>query len=165
MTLPTDPADPADAPDIHFEDVVPGASFTSATHAITAADIARFCDLTRDHHPLHQDPEYARARGFDGVIAHGLYGLALMEGLKTELGLYRHSSIASLGWDGVRFLRPVVAGDVVRVEFEFVDKRASSRPSRGVVTETLRLLNQRDECVIEARHSALLACRDAASQH
>jgi acyl dehydratase len=153
-----------DRPDIHFDDVVVGAAFTSATHIVTAEDIARFCDLTRDHHPLHQDAGYARARGFDGVIAHGLYGLALMEGLKTELGLYRHSSIASLGWDGVRFLRPVVAGDTVRVSFEFVDRRASSRPGRGIVTEALRLLNQRDECVIEARHSALLACRGDAAR-
>ena len=153
-----------DRPDLHFDDVVVGAAFTSAAHAVTAEDIARFCDLTRDHHPLHQDAGYARARGFDGVIAHGLYGLALMEGLNTELGLYRHSSIASLGWDGVRFLRPVIAGDTVRVRFEFTGKRASSRPGRGNVTEALRLLNQRDECVIEARHSALQACRgDAAA--
>jgi len=50
------------------------------------------------------------------------------------------------------------------VRFEFTGKRASSRPGRGIVTEALRLLNQRDECVIEARHSALLACRgDAAA--
>lgn len=158
-----EPLDRLDQPDIYFDDVVLGAAFESATHTITADDIARFCDLTRDHHPLHQDAGYARARGFGGVIAHGLYGLALMEGLKTELGLYRHSSIASLGWDGVRFLRPVIAGDTVRVSFEFVDRRASSRAGRGIVTETLRLLNQRDECVIEARHSALLACRSDAT--
>jgi acyl dehydratase len=155
--------EPPGAPDIHFDDVVVGATFTSATHTVTADDIARFCDLTRDHHPLHQDAGYARARGFDGVIAHGLYGLALMEGLKTELGLYRHSSIASLGWDGVRFLRPVIAGDSVRVRFEFVGKRVSSRPGRGIVTEALWLLDQRGECVIEARHSALLACRGDAA--
>jgi len=145
--------------DIYFEDVVVGATFETPTHAITAPDISRFCDLTRDHHPLHTDAEYAGSRGFGGVIAHGLYGLALMEGLKTELKLYQNSSIASLGWDRVRFLRPVIAGDVVRVRFEFTEKRTSSRPGRGIVFETLRLLNQRDECVIEAQHSALLACR------
>ena len=152
------------AHDIYFDDVVVGATFETPTHAITASDIARFCDLTRDHHPLHTDADYAGSRGFGGVIAHGLYGLALMEGLKTELKLYQNSSIASLGWDRVRFLRPVIAGDVVRVGFEFTEKRTSSRPGRGIVIETLRLLNQRDECVIEAQHSALLACRnDAAS--
>jgi acyl dehydratase len=152
-----------DTQDIYFDDVVVGTTFDTASHAITAADIARFCDLTRDHHPLHTDADYAGSRGFGGVIAHGLYGLALMEGLKTELKLYQNSSIASLGWDRVRFLRPVIAGDVVRVHFEFTEKRTSSRPGRGVVIETLRLLNQRDECVIEAQHSALLACRSDAS--
>ena len=154
----------SDTHDIYFEDVVLGTTFETPTHAITATDIAHFCDLTRDHHPLHTDAEYAGSRGFGGVIAHGLYGLALMEGLKTELKLYQNSSIASLGWDRVRFLRPVIAGDVVRVGFEFTEKRTSSRPGRGIVIETLRLLNQRDEIVIEAQHSALLACRsDAAS--
>lgn len=154
----------SDSKDIYFDDVVVGATFETPAHAITAADIARFCDLTRDHHPLHTDAAYAGSRGFGGVIAHGLYGLALMEGLKTELELYKNSSIASLGWDRVRFLRPVIAGDVVRVRFDFTEKRASSRPGRGIVIETLRLLNQRDEIVIEAQHSALLACRsDAAS--
>jgi len=156
--------DMSDTHDIYFDDVVVGAKFTTDSHAITAADIARFCDLTRDHHPLHTDADYAGSRGFGGVIAHGLYGLALMEGLKTELKLYQNSSIASLGWDRVRFLRPVIAGDVVRVRFEFTEKRTSSRPGRGIVIETLRLLNQQGECVIEAQHSALLACRsDAAS--
>lgn len=156
--------DMSDTHDIYFDDVVVGATFETPTHAITAADIARFCDLTRDHHPLHTDADYAGSRGFRGVIAHGLYGLALMEGLKTELKLYENSSIASLGWDRVRFLRPVIAGDVVRVGFEFTEKRTSSRPGRGIVIETLRLLNQQGECVIEAQHSALLACRsDAAS--
>ena len=151
------------AHDIYFDDVVVGATFETPTHAITASDIARFCDLTRDHHPLHTDADYAGSRGFGSVIAHGLYGLALMEGLKTELKLYQNSSIASLGWDRVRFLRPVIAGDVVRVGFEFTEKRTSSRPGRGIVIETLRLLNQRDECVIEAQHSALLACRSDAT--
>ncbi|MES2533185.1 MAG: MaoC/PaaZ C-terminal domain-containing protein [Pseudomonadota bacterium] len=148
--------------DIYFDDVVVGTTFTTEPHAITAADISHFCDLTRDHHPLHTDADYASSRGFGGVIAHGLYGLALMEGLKTELKLYQNSSIASLGWDRVRFLRPVIAGDTVRVSFEFTEKRASSRPGRGIVIESLRLLNQRDECVIEAQHSALLACRPEA---
>lgn len=149
--------------DIYFDDVVVGTRFTTGAHAITAADIAAFCELTRDRHPLHTDAAYAGSRGFGGVIAHGLYGLALMEGLKTELKLHQNSSIASLGWDRVRFLRPVIAGDEVHVDFEFTEKRASSRVGRGIVIESLRLLNQRDECVIEAQHSALLACRPGAS--
>jgi len=147
--------------DLYFEDVVVGTEMHSAAHPVNAADIARFCELTQDHHPLHTDEAYARSRGFPGVIAHGLYGLALMEGLKTSMKLYENSSIASLGWDQVRFLRPVVAGDAVHVVFRFVDKRLSARGGRGVVTEALQLVNQRGESVIEAQHAALVACRVA----
>ena len=145
--------------DLYFEDVPLGGTATSTQHAITAADIAAFCELTRDHHPLHTDARYAQSRGFPGVIAHGLFGLSLMEGLKTELKLYENSSIASLGWTDVRFLKPVVAGDTVHVHFRFADKRPSSQHGRGIVTEALELRNQRDEVVIAATHISLLASR------
>ncbi|GGF70245.1 monoamine oxidase [Azorhizobium oxalatiphilum] len=146
-------------PDLYYEDVVVGTEMSSAPHTLTAADIAAFCDLTHDHHPLHTDADYARTRGYSGVIAHGLYGLALMEGLKTAMGLYENSSIASLGWEKVRFVRPVVAGDTVHVTFTFTDKRLSSKGGRGVITEDLRLVNQRGETVIEAQHAALVLTR------
>jgi len=149
--------------DIFYEDVVVGAEMQSASHTVTAEDIARFGDLTRDHHPLHTDAAYARSRGFPGVIAHGLYGVALMEGLKTEMKIYEHSSIASLGWDRVRFLQAVVAGDTVTVRFTFVGKRLSGKGGRGVVTEAIRLVNQRGHTVIEAEHAALVLCREAAA--
>ena len=147
--------------ELWFDDVVVGTRMTTPSHTITAADIAAFCDLTQDHHPLHTDEGFARTRGFAGVIAHGLFGLSLMEGLKTSLGLYENSSIASLGWDGVRFVAPVVAGDEVHVAFEFTDKRLSAKGGRGVVTEALQLINQRGECVMQASHVALVACRAA----
>ena len=83
-----------------------------------------------------------------------------MEGLKTELRLYETSSIASLGWDKVRFRVPVVAGDTLRLRFRFLTCRGGSKPDRGVVTEALELLNQRDEVVISAEHASLLLRRE-----
>ena len=61
---------------LYYEDVRIGASYTTPDHRITDADIADFCRLTRDHHPLHTDADFARKAGFSGIIAHGLYGLA-----------------------------------------------------------------------------------------
>jgi acyl dehydratase len=142
-----------------YEDVVVGAAYTSAPHTVTPEDIAGFARLTRDHHPLHLDERYARGRGFPAVIAHGLFGLSLMEGLKAEMKLYEHTSIASLGWDEVRFTAPVLAGDTVRVRFRFAEKRPSRKPDRGVVIEDLALVNQRDEAVITARHASLVLTR------
>jgi acyl dehydratase len=144
---------------LHFEDIEIGARFESETHTLTAADIAAFADVTRDHHPLHLDPAYATARGFPAVIAHGLYGLSLMEGLKSALRLYDETSVASLGWDDVRFKQPLLAGDRLRVRFRFIEKRPTSNPARGIVIEQLELINQRDEIVTEARHVSLILTR------
>jgi acyl dehydratase len=145
--------------DLYFEDVRIGAEFRSGRHQVTAAEISAFARLTRDHHPLHADVDYCRSRGFPSIIAHGLFGLSLMEGLKSELKLYENSSIASLGWTDVRFKKPIFDGDVLEVAFRFVEKRPSRQPGRGVVVEELSLLNQHGEAVIEARHSALILTR------
>jgi acyl dehydratase len=85
-----------------------------------------------------------------------------MEGLKTSLKLYENTSIASLGWDQVRFLLPLLAGDVVHVVFRVTGKRLSSRVGRGVLTEDVRLVNQRGEIVIQAQHAALVLTRGPA---
>jgi acyl dehydratase len=146
---------------LYLEDVVVGEAWCSASHLVTAADIAAFGVLTRDQHRLHTDAAYCRTRGFPGVIAHGLYGLALMEGLKTELGLYDTTSIASLGWDKVRFRHPIVAGDTLHLRFRFVSVRNSRQPDRGVVTEALELVNGDGAVVIDGEHAGLLLRRPA----
>jgi acyl dehydratase len=144
---------------LRYGDIELGAEFESAEHIVTAADIASFADITRDHHPLHLDAAYAKSRGFPAVIAHGLFGLSLMEGLKSELKLYEETSVASLGWDEVRFKAPIVAGDRLRVRFRFIEKRPTRNPGRGIVIEAIELINQRDEVVTEARHTSLILTR------
>jgi acyl dehydratase len=146
---------------LRYEDIALGTEFESAAHTVTEADIATFADVTRDHHPLHLDATYAKSRGFPAVIAHGLFGLSLMEGLKSELKLYEETSVASLGWDEVRFEAPILAGDRLRVRFRFVEKRPTRNPGRGIVIEALDLLNQRDQVVTAARHTSLILTRQA----
>ena len=150
------PASAQPARSLRLEDVVVGQEWHTAAHVVTAEEIAAFAHLTRDHHPLHTDAAYCREHGFPGVIAHGLFGLSLMEGLKTGLRLYETTSIASLGWDAVRFRVPVVAGDVVRLRFRFTQTRPSRTPGRGVVTESLELLRADGTVVISATHAALI---------
>jgi acyl dehydratase len=149
-------------PNLCFEDIELGMQFESATHTVMPADIVGFADVTRDHHPLHLDADYAKSQGFPSVIAHGLFGLSLMEGLKSELKLYEETSVASLGWDEVRFKAPVLAGDQLRVRFRFVEKRPTRNPARGLVIEALDLINQRDEIVTQARHTSLILTRSEA---
>ncbi|MBY6006405.1 MaoC family dehydratase N-terminal domain-containing protein [Salipiger bermudensis] len=141
---------------LYYEDVEIGASYTTPSYRITVADIADFCRLTRDFHPLHTDEDYAKKAGFPGIIAHGLYGLSLMEGLKTELRLYEETSIASLGWNDVRFKHPIVAGDTVYVEMDFTAKRESGSRPAGIITEAVRLHRADGTLLIDAEHISLI---------
>ena len=142
--------------DLYYEDITVGDEIETPAHTVTYADILKFAEVTLDDHPLHTDPEFCRTTPFGRPIAHGLYGLSLMEGLKARLRMYEHTSVASLGWDKVRFKAPVFPDDTVRVKVTFTHKRESSKPDRGVVTEAVYLINQNDDVVTEAEHVTLL---------
>ena len=145
--------------ELYYDDVKINAKLMTPSHVVTYEDILAFADITLDHHPLHTDKEYCKTTRFGRPIAHGIYSLALMEGLKSKM--YEHTSIASLGWDKVRFVAPVFPGDEVHVKVIFIHKRDSSKPGRGVVTERVLLINQTGDVVTEAVHTTLLIKRPA----
>lgn len=142
--------------DLMYEDVVVGDEVETDRHAVTMEDILAFANVTRDHHPLHTDEGYCRKTDFGRPIAHGLFGLSLVEGLKSELKLYENTSIASLGWDKVRFCAPVFPGDTVHVRVVFDRKRESRSSPHGIVVEKIELLNQDGKVVLDAEHTTML---------
>jgi acyl dehydratase len=140
--------------DLVFEDVGVGQSWLTSAHKVSDKDIAAFAEATHDRHLLHVNDAFARSMGFPGRIAHGLYGLSLMEGLKSRLSLYGHTSIASLGGDKVRFRHPIVSGDTVEARMTFISKRESFKPNRSVVVESVGLERDDGVALIEAEHAA-----------
>jgi acyl dehydratase len=54
-------------------DVLPQRVFT-----LTRADLVAYAHASGDHNPIHQDEEVALSVGLPGVIAHGMYTLALV---------------------------------------------------------------------------------------
>jgi acyl dehydratase len=144
---------------IWFEDFRPGTVLTSHSRKITLSDIDRYAELTGERHPVHMDDDFAKAAGFRGRIAHGLFGLALIEGLKAELGCFERSVTASLGWDDIRFHAPLEPGDEVHLQLEFVDRRMTSKPGRGIATERGILVKADGTEVTRGDHKVFLLCR------
>ena len=142
--------------DVWYEGFTPGTLLRSGPRTVLAADIDRFAALTGDRHPVHMDDAFARAAGFRQRIAHGLFGLALMEGLKAGIGGFERSVTASLGWDAVRFHAPLEPGDTVLLELEYLSRRPSSRPGLGVAVERARLLRADGTELTTGRHAVLL---------
>lgn len=56
----------------------PGQALAPRTFTVTRADLVAYADASGDHNPIHRDEEVARSVGLPGVIAHGMYTLALV---------------------------------------------------------------------------------------
>jgi len=144
---------------IWYEDFIPGLVFKSVERVIKLSDIDTYAELTGERHPVHLDETFARSIGFRGRIAHGLFSLALVEGLKSGLGLFEKSVVASLGWNSVKFSSPLEPGDRVQLRLEFIDRRPSSKAGRGLATERGFLLKSDGTEVVRGDHLVIILKR------
>ncbi len=142
-----------------YEDFEVGAEFTTPGRTITESDIVQFAALTGDWNRIHTDEEFCRKTEYKSRIAHGLFGLALMEGLKYRLGHFEGTAIASLGWT-VKFSRPIFIGDTLHCHVRIAKMRETKKPAQGIVWEEVRLINQNDELTTEAEHSVMMRRRE-----
>ncbi|MDX1403884.1 MAG: MaoC family dehydratase [Woeseiaceae bacterium] len=144
-------------PGLYFEEFSVGQTFRHGiTRTITEADNVWFSALTHNPAPLHLDAEYMKDSEFGERIVNSCLTLAFMVGISvgdTTVG----TTVANLGWDEVRFPKPLFHGDTIHIETEVLDVRDSkSRPENGIVTFAHRAYNQRDELVGECKRTALM---------
>ena len=150
---------------LYFEEFEIGQLFQHRMRrTITEADNVFFSALTHNPAALHLDEEYCRTETeFGQRIVNSCFTLGLMVGISvgdTTLG----TAIANLGWDEVRFPKPLFHGDTVRVETEVVELRESrSRPGAGIVTFLHRAYNQHGDIVAQCRRSGLQHKRPVAA--
>lgn len=124
---------------------------------ITETDNLLFTALTHNPARLHLDEEYCKNETEFGTrIVNSTFTLALMVGVTvydTTLG----TTSGNLGWNEIKFPKPVFHGDTLHFETEIKDKRESkSRPKDGIVTFIHRAFNQKDELVADCVRIALM---------
>lgn len=126
---------------------------------VTEMDNTLFCALTHNPAAIHLDAEYSKTTEFGQPLVNSIYTLGLMVGVSvadTTLG----TTIANLGWEEVKFPRPVFVGDTLRTVTIVHDMRESaSRPEAGIVTFVHRSFNQKDEEVASCKRIALMLKR------
>ena len=148
---------------LYFEEFQTGQVFQHALRrTLTEADNLFFSALTHNPAALHLDEEYCREHSEFGTrVINSTFTLGLMVGISvgdTTLG----TTVANLGWDEVRFPRPLFPGDTLRVETEVLEMRESrSRPQNGIVVFEHRAFNQKDELVAHCKRSALMLKKPA----
>jgi acyl dehydratase len=138
-----------------FDQIEPGRQFTTESRTVTQADIDAFAKLSGDFNPLHTDEAYAAGTVFRSRIAHGLLVQSIASGLAWDLGVF-DGTIAALTEMLIGFQSPVVPGDSVRLELTVVEKDPKPSSRRGWVRFAARVLNQRDETVIQGSWTTLM---------
>ncbi len=93
-----------------------GDTFT-ITRTFSHKETLDFGDLTKDYNPVHYDERWTNAKGFDGLICHGL----LVGGMICEFG-------GQVGWlaSGMefKFIKPVYFDDTIecRIKLTALDE-------------------------------------------
>jgi acyl dehydratase len=141
---------------IWFDELKVGQMFQHPIRrTVTETDNIMFSTLTHNPAQLHLDAEYMKGTDYGQILVNSTFTLGLMVGVSvgdTTLG----TAVANLGWDEVRFPKPVFIGDTLHVETEVIELRESkSRPDQGIVTFLHRAYNQRDELVASCKRSGL----------
>ncbi len=150
-------------PGLYFEEFHVGQVFKHRlSRTITEADNVFFSCLTHNPALLHLDEEYCKNETeFGQRLVNSCLTLGLMVGI--SVGDTTHgTAVANLGWDEVRFPKPLFHGDTIRIETEILELRESrSRPNAGIVTFAHRAYNQHGELVAHCKRSSLQLKRPA----
>ena len=125
----------------------------SFTKTVRERDINLFAELTGDFSPNHVNEEFMKNTAYGKRIAHG----ALLVGyMSTASSLIiekyssdnSHSTPVSLGYDRIRFIKPVFINDTITVRYivEKYDRKS------GRSLSNIEITNQHNELVAIATH-------------
>ena len=107
-------------------------SLETKTYLVTRADLVAYAEASGDHNPIHQDDEVARSVGLPGVIAHGMYTMALAA--RAVADWYPGAELVSIG---CKFTNPVVVPADGAVEVEVAGEAKGSDDGLTMLTLTV----------------------------
>lgn len=145
----------------YYEDFTLGEELQSAARTVGEGMIDAFAGVTGDFSEVHTDAELMKGTEFGERIGHGILALGLMQGLMWQTSYTQGTVVATLAWDKLTFRAALRAGDTVRAFWTISAMRPSaSRPTTGIVVESCRLVNQRQETVLTGEHVLLMLRRE-----
>jgi acyl dehydratase len=130
---------------IYFEHVQVGDTHRFGRYEVTREEIIEYARQF-DPQPFHLDEEAARRSMFGGLIASGWHTGAMFIRMLNDHAIPGSATTGALGFDDLKWLKPVRPGDVLSVETMVREKTESrSRPDIGVVKIESRVHDQRGE--------------------
>lgn len=130
-----------------FGELAVGETLHTAPRTVTLEDIETFAHFTGDTFYAHMDDEAAKRNPFfPGRVAHGYLLLSFAAGMFVQPD--EGPVLANTGLDNLRFMKPVAAGDSIKVRLS-VKKKTPRNDEYGEVRWHVTLTNQDDEIAAE----------------
>jgi acyl dehydratase len=142
---------------IWFEDFSVGQRFDYGAWLMTESEMIDFATLY-DPEPFHLDEKAAIEQGWGGLIASGPQVASIWRRLSKE-AFPNAQSVISPGWENIRWLKPVVAGDCLYARTEIGEMRPlSSRPGEGMIKLQNSLYRKEDDVVATLSSTWFVRC-------
>jgi acyl dehydratase len=145
-------------PQRYLEDFKVGEVFVSPSQTLSEKHFDAFAQMTGDSHPIHYDRDYARTKGWEAPIAHGLLLLGICAIGAAPLSRELVDSMVAMLGNDARYKRPAIMGDTLTPEFT-VKGIQPKGDDRGILQLAIALYNQRRELVLEGTHIVMLKRR------
>jgi acyl dehydratase len=113
-------------------------SLETQTFTISRADLVSYAEASGDHNPIHQDEAVASSVGLPGVIAHGMYTMALAA--RAVAGWFPGAEVVSFG---CKFTAPVVVPADGAVEIEVAGEVKSADEGLTTIALTVTCAGQK----------------------
>lgn len=144
---------------IYLEDLTVGQRFATDSYEVTPENLHEFA-ASFDPQGIHLDVEIAASEFFRGIVASGWQVLCASMKLMVESRFLGGTPLIGMEVDGIRFQKPVVAGDVLHVEAEVTELQPSQNPGRGYLRLNLTTYRHGDDPVCSQRWKLLMPRRD-----
>jgi len=119
---------------LHYEDFPVGDVAVFGPYTVTREEIIAFA-REFDPQAFHLDEAAARQSLLGELCASGWHVCAIMNRIAIDGYIGRSASLGSFGIKDMRWIRPVLPGDVLNVRRTTLDKRISAkRPHMGIIT-------------------------------
>ncbi|MCB4456033.1 phenylacetic acid degradation bifunctional protein PaaZ [Leisingera sp. McT4-56] len=130
-----------------FGDLAIGETLHTAPRTVTLEDIETFAHFTGDTFYAHMDDEAAKRNPFfPGRVAHGYLLLSFAAGMFVQPD--EGPVLANTGLDNLRFMKPISAGESIKVRLT-VKKKTPRNEEYGEVRWHVTLTNQDGEVAAE----------------
>ena len=143
---------------LYLEDFEIGKEYISPARTVTEADVVNFAGLSGDFNPLHVDEEFAKNGPFGKRIAHGALGFIISTGLSNLMAIYEGTTIAFMECT-VKYTAPLLIGDTIHVSVTPTEVRHSSKPGKGILKQSLKLIKQDGTTVMESDQVLMMKSR------